>query len=61
VLLTKRSFRHTASLDDIDVMIGLDFERCVADLLRRHDFTHVSLTEKYDMGVDIVAEKDGIR
>ena len=52
--------RQTA-LADIDLMDGLDFERYVADLLKQWGFRNVSLTEQYDMGVDIVAEKDGQR
>lgn len=46
---------------DIDTMNGLDFERYIADLLKRHGFYNVSLTEQFDMGVDIIAEKDGVR
>lgn len=42
-------------------MSGLDFEYYVARLLKARDFHHVSLTEKYDYGIDIIAEKDGIR
>ena len=46
---------------NIDAMDGLEFEHYVAKLLRRNGFHNVSLTEKYDLGVDIIAEKDGIR
>jgi HJR/Mrr/RecB family endonuclease len=42
-------------------MDGLEFERYVMDLLRRHGFERVSLTKKYDLGIDIVAEKDNER
>lgn len=48
-------------LADIDIMDGLVFERYVADLLKKQGFRNVSLTEQYDMGVDIVAEKGGQR
>lgn len=54
-------FRHFAQLKNVDAMDGLEFEYYVADLLRRNGFHNVSLTEKYDFGVDIIAEKDGIR
>jgi HJR/Mrr/RecB family endonuclease len=62
-LLSKIRFRRYRVLAtaDIDTMDGLDFEQYVADLLRRRGFGHVSLTEQYDMGVDIVAEKGGVR
>ena len=53
--------RHFARPHDIDSMDGLDFERYVAELLRKNGFRNVSLTEKYDFGVDIIAEKGGVR
>jgi HJR/Mrr/RecB family endonuclease len=46
------------TLAEIDMMDGLEFERYVADLLRHHGYTKVRLTERYDLGIDIVAEKD---
>ena len=61
-LLRRVRYRHRPMTPtDIDIMDGLDFERYVADLLKKHGFRNVSLTEQYDMGVDIVAEKDGQR
>jgi len=53
--------RHSARNQDIDTMGGLDFEQYVAGLLRTNGFRNVSLTERYDFGVDIIAEKDGLR
>lgn len=53
--------RHFTRLRDIDSMDGLEFEQYVAELLRNNGFRKVSLTEQYDLGVDIIAEKDGIR
>jgi len=66
MLLLKMSWgalrrRHFAQLQNIDAMDGLDFEQYVATLLRTNGFRKVSLTEKYDFGVDIIAEKDGVR
>ena len=46
---------------NLDSMSGIQFERYVADILRRHGYLSVRLTERYDYGVDIIAEKDGIR
>ena len=48
-------------LSDIDTLNGTDFEHYIAQLLVRLGCENVLLTEKYDYGVDIVAEKDGIR
>lgn len=56
--LSRHRFAH---FRDVDTMDGLDFEQYVAALLRANGFRKVSLTEKYDFGVDIIAEKDGIR
>jgi restriction system protein len=44
----------------IDKMTGLEFERCIAGLLKKQGYISVKLTEKYDYGVDIIAVKDGI-
>jgi len=47
-------------LSHVDTMTGLEFEKYVAKYLREQGFkTH--LTEKYDLGIDIVATKDGVR
>ena len=53
--------RRFAGLRDAESMNGLEFEHYVANLLRTNGFSRVSLTERYDFGVDIIAEKDGIR
>lgn len=46
----------------VDVMEGHDFEHWGADLLRDLGFTKVEVTRgSGDQGVDILAEKDGIR
>lgn len=48
-------------LKDIDAMDGVSFERYVAQLLIEQGYVNVSLTEHYDYGVDIIADKDGVR
>ncbi len=53
--------RRFAQFKNIDAMDGLEFEHYVAGLLRKNGFRNVSLTEKYDFGVDIIAEKDAVR
>ena len=53
--------RRSGRLRNVDSMDGLDFEKYVAKLLVAVGFHNVSLTEQYDFGVDIVAEKDGLR
>ena len=49
------------NLIDTDYMDGLAFEKYVAELLKSQSYTKVALTERYDLGVDIIALKDGIR
>ena len=59
-ILNRRKI-HNPSLKLIDSMTGLEFEHCIAGLLKNQGYTNVELTEKYDYGVDIIAVKDGIR
>jgi len=47
-------------LSHVDTMTGLEFEKYVAKYLRKQGFK-TQLTEKYDLGIDIVAIKDGVR
>jgi restriction system protein len=47
-------------LSHVDTMTGLDFEKYVAKYLRKKGFK-TQLTEKYDLGIDTVATKDGVR
>ncbi|AHB41948.1 integral membrane protein [Candidatus Saccharibacteria bacterium RAAC3_TM7_1] len=53
--------RRFVAIRDVDRMNGLEFEQYIAELLRKNGFHNVCLTEKYDLGVDIIAEKDGTR
>ena len=41
-------------------MTGLEFEKYVDSILRTKGYINVRLTEKYDLGIDIIAIKDGI-
>jgi restriction system protein len=54
----KQRFTYTANVDTMD---GLEFEKYVAQILKTRGYSKVKLTEKYDLGVDIIAEKDGVR
>lgn len=47
-------------LSDVDTMDGLDFEKYVANVLKKQGYSNIALTEQYDYGVDIIATKDGI-
>ena len=47
-------------LSHVDTMTGLEFEKYVAKYLQKQGYK-TKLTEKYDLGIDIVAVKDGIR
>lgn len=55
----------TVGVDDlalVDLMNGQEFEQWCADLLRQNGYTDVELTAASgDQGVDILAQKDGIR
>lgn len=55
------AYRRRATFKNIDTMGNLEFEHYVAMLLKNNGYHNVSLTEKYDLGVDIIAEKDGVR
>lgn len=63
VKITKKIFRlfQNRRLRDVDSMDGISFEYFVAQLLLDRGYSNVSLTERYDYGVDIIAEKDGVR
>jgi hypothetical protein len=54
LLRRSRPKRNSHKLD------GLAFERYVAGLLPRQGFSNIRLTERYDLGVDIIAHKDGV-
>lgn len=54
-------YRRNTKFKNVDTMGSLQFERYVAMLLRSNGYHNVSLTEKYDLGVDVIAEKDGVR
>ena len=59
----RREQRKLRALDiaAIDTMDPLEFEVYIAKLLKYRGFSNVRLTEKYDYGVDIIADKDDIR
>lgn len=62
-----RSFREFKKLvklkqssEEIDTMSWSEFEMFVAKWLKHEGYSNVRITEHYDLGVDIVAEKDSI-
>lgn len=55
------AYRRNVSSRSMGSMGSLKFEQYVAMLLKSNGYHNVSLTEKYDLGVDIIAEKDGVR
>lgn len=57
---TQRKLR-ALDIAAIDTMDPLEFEKYVAKLLKHRGFINIKLTERYDYGVDIVAEKDNVR
>jgi len=60
-LIRTKHIYDAITLAEVDTMDGLEFERFLANLLRKKGYTDVSLTEKYDYGIDIIAQKDGIK
>lgn len=60
-LIRAKRIYDAITLAEVDTMDGLEFERFLANLLRKKGFTDVKLTEKYDYGIDIIAQKDGIK
>ena len=48
------------TMSDIDNMGGVKFEYYLADILRKLGYKDVIVTEKYDLGIDIIAIKDGV-
>lgn len=52
---------HNPTMAAVDRMTGLEFEKYIATLLKLQSYSHVTLTEEYDLGVDIIAHKDGVR
>ena len=55
-----RNIYRAYTIANIDSMDGLEFERYVADLLRHRGYSGIRLTERYDLGIDIIARKNGI-
>lgn len=49
------------TIDDIDLMTGTEFEQFIADHFRRMGYSASVTKQSGDQGVDIIAEKNGIR
>ncbi len=58
--LTRRKPVHHLPRSLLDAMTGIEFERYVAKVLPSQGYSRIQLTEHYDLGVDIIAEKEGI-
>lgn len=48
-------------ISGVDVMDGFVFEKYVEQLLHHQGYQNVRLTEKYDLGIDAIADRDGQR
>lgn len=51
----------TVTVDDVDVMTGLDFENLVARLFERSGYSVQVTPPTGDQGVDVIAERKGLR
>jgi HJR/Mrr/RecB family endonuclease len=58
--LVARSAERHFSQSLIGSMSGTEFELYVAQLLPSQGYKHIQLTEHYDFGCDILAEKEGV-
>lgn len=56
---TKRA--RAIQMSGVDQMDGFTFEKYVVRLLKRQGYRNVRLTEKYDLGIDVIADKAGER
>lgn len=61
VVFRLKNIRDERNLKFIDNMDGLEFERLIGKVLVGQGYTKVKFTEKYDFGVDIIAQKEGLR
>ncbi len=60
-LKTGGRFGRTRTVEDMDEMDGLAFEKFCARLLEKRDFEEVQVTSSSgDFGIDILAEKEGV-
>ena len=60
-LMRRRKIKRISrSRMPVESMSWDEFEYFVADWLKNRGYTDVQLTEHYDLGVDIVARKDGV-
>ncbi len=53
--------KRKPALPTADTMDGVAFERVIANLLKNRGFHHIKLTERYDLGIDIIAERGKVR
>lgn len=62
VFMLKRYEQTVGKIEEADILDGSAFEEWCADLLTKHGFNSVNVTGKSgDQGVDITAEKGGVR
>lgn len=57
----KRERLARSGIREIDEMSGLEFEKYLQALLMQRGYRRVTLTTTYDLGVDLIAQKDGER
>ena len=53
--------RKKLNFIEVKQMSGIEFEKYVAMLLKIQGFSHIELTEHYDLGIDIIAYKNDIK
>ena len=61
IIEVSRRLKVRQSNSDVSQMNGFEYEKYVAKRLKDLGYTNIRLTEKYDLGVDIIANKDGLK
>ena len=57
----KKDFIENCNIEKIDILDGLEFEKYFAELLSILEYKSASTQSTGDYGIDVIAEKDGIR
>lgn len=60
-LLLKKPSSKSISINDVDLMTGREFEEFVCELFKRMGYKTIITKASGDQGVDVIAEKNGIK
>ena len=57
----KKPSSKSISISDVDLMTGREFEEFVCELFKRMGYTTIVTKASGDQGIDVIAEKNGIK